>query len=72
MVKSLEATKTCLAKNVRRLRTKIGMTQEELAEYVGIYRTYLSRIESGQANPSLSVIIALASALETSPDQLLQ
>jgi len=72
MAKSLEATKACLAKNVRRVRMNTGMTQEELAEYVGIYRTYLSRIESGQANPSLSVIIALAIALDTSPGQLLQ
>lgn len=39
------------------------MTQEDLAERCGLYRTYLSRIESGGANPTLTMIHALAGSL---------
>jgi len=48
-----------------------GMTQEELADAANLFRTYMSRIESGHANPSLTVIHSLASALSVPPGQLL-
>ena len=57
--------------NVKRMRQLRNISQEVLAQRCGIYRTYLSRIESGQANPSLLVITALASALEMEPSDLL-
>lgn len=48
---------------VRELRGARQVTQEELAERVGVFRTYLSRIETGLANPTLTMIHALADAL---------
>jgi transcriptional regulator with XRE-family HTH domain len=39
------------------------MTQEDLAERCGLFRTYMSRIETGQANPTLTMIHALAATL---------
>ena len=39
------------------------MTQEDLAERCGLFRTYLSRIETGRANPTLTMIHALAASL---------
>jgi transcriptional regulator with XRE-family HTH domain len=57
--------------NVKCLRTARQLTQAAVAEQCGIFRTYLSRIESGEANPSLTVIVALASALEVLPHELL-
>jgi transcriptional regulator with XRE-family HTH domain len=39
------------------------MTQEDLAEHCGLFRTYMSRIETGRANPTLTMIHALAVAL---------
>jgi transcriptional regulator with XRE-family HTH domain len=47
------------------------MTQEDLAEKCGIYRTYLSRIESGNANLTLVVLVALANSLQVMPHELL-
>lgn len=47
------------------------MTQEELAEKCGIFRTYLSRIESGNANLTLVVLVALAISLRVQPQDLL-
>ena len=39
------------------------MTQEDLAAHCGLFRTYMSRIETGQANPTLTMIHALATSL---------
>jgi transcriptional regulator with XRE-family HTH domain len=57
--------------NVKRMRQLRDISQEVLAQRCGIYRTYLSRIESGRSNPSLMVIVALAEALEVEPCDLL-
>ncbi len=56
--------KIVVGKQVRRLRLKAGMTQDILSERCGIYRTYLSRIEAGSANPTLLILIALSASLE--------
>ncbi|MFY8044694.1 MAG: helix-turn-helix domain-containing protein, partial [Rhodoferax sp.] len=42
---------------MRDLRLESQLTQEVLAERCGIFRTYLSRIESGVANPTLVVLV---------------
>jgi len=62
---------------IKELRDGKGMTQEDLAEAADLFRTYISRIETGLANPSLTVIHALANAMAepvgnllTSPTQL--
>ena len=39
------------------------MTQEDLAHRCGLFRTYMSRIETGAANPTLTMIYALAGSL---------
>ena len=56
---------------VKKLRAKANISQEVLAERCGIYRTYLSRIESGTANPTLVVLVALALTLGVAPSELL-
>ena len=48
---------------VRELRLAQGLTQEDLAERCGLFRTYMSRIETGVANPSLTMVHALATSL---------
>ena len=40
------------------------MTQDDLAAHCGLFRTYMSRIETGQANPTLTMVHALATSLE--------
>jgi len=48
---------------VRVLRNEAGMSQVVFAERCGFYQTYLSRIETGQANPSLNAIEVISSSL---------
>jgi transcriptional regulator with XRE-family HTH domain len=57
--------------NVRHLRHQKGISQEALADKTGIFRTYLSRIETGRSNPTLAVLDALAGALDVLPHSLL-
>jgi transcriptional regulator with XRE-family HTH domain len=49
---------------VRRLRVEAKMSQQELAERWDIFRTYLSRIENGIANHTITVMVAPAAALK--------
>jgi len=39
------------------------LTQEDLTHRCGLFRTYMSRIETGNANPTLTMIHALAASL---------
>lgn len=48
---------------VRVLRLKAGISQEELAARSGLHRTYISSVERGQRNISLTNIHSLADAL---------
>jgi len=49
--------------SVRALRQAHGLTQVEFSEKCGFYQTYLSRIENGQANPTLNAMEVIAVAL---------
>jgi transcriptional regulator with XRE-family HTH domain len=48
---------------VRELRLEAGLSQVEFGERCGFYQTYLSRIENGQANPTLNAVEVIANAL---------
>ncbi len=48
---------------VRQLRLAAGLTQIEFAERCGFYQTYLSRIETGRANPTLNALEVIANGL---------
>ena len=52
-----------LQNNLKRARTKAGLTQGELAAQAGISRQAYSSLESGNANPSTEVSLRLAQAL---------
>lgn len=60
-----------LGRQVRMLRQLAGMTQDDLCERCGIFRTYLSRIENGIVNPTLTVISALSGTLKVQAWELL-
>jgi transcriptional regulator with XRE-family HTH domain len=56
---------------LKQLRDEAGLSQEDLADAAGLFRTYMSRIETGLANPTLTVICALSEALNIGPYELL-
>ena len=53
-----------LGKNVRAIRLGRGWTQEKLAEVAEIHPVYISYIEQGTRNPSITKILQIARALE--------
>ena len=57
---------------VRQLREARGWSQEQFAEAADLHRTYVSGIERGTRNPTLTVIIRLAAGLNISPSKLLE
>jgi transcriptional regulator with XRE-family HTH domain len=61
-----------LANNLRQHRLRCNLTQEKLAYIAEIEYSQVSRIERGLVNTSVSVIFALARALEIKPGQLLE
>lgn len=64
--------KKAVGSRIKALRAQNSISQEILSERCGIFRTYLSRIESGLANPTLVVLVALAHSLDIEPYELLQ
>ena len=61
-----------VGQNVRRLRTKKGLTQEQLAFEAKIDLTYVGGIERGERNPSLLVMVRIADALSVPVQNLLE
>ncbi len=57
---------------IKELRLATGMTQEAFADHCGFARTYMSRIETGGANPSLDAIKVLADALDVELTELFE
>lgn len=51
-----------LGLRIKELRVEHGFTQEELSDRSGMFRTYMSRVESGQANPTLTMLYQIADA----------
>ena len=52
-----------LAANLRKLRQDKGLSQEAFADEAGLHRTYVSDIERGARNPTITVVEKLAHAL---------
>lgn len=60
-----------LGSNVRRLREAKGWSQEDYADRAGIHRTYVSDIERGRRNPTVTVVEKLARPFDIAPGELL-
>lgn len=60
-----------IGQRIRRIRKAHKLSQEELAEKVGISTTHMSHIETGNTKLSLSVFVDIAEALEVQTDSIL-
>jgi transcriptional regulator with XRE-family HTH domain len=57
---------------VRKRRSRLGLSQEQLAFRAGLHPTYISGIERGERNVSLINLVRVAGALEVDPGQLVR
>ena len=70
--KSAPHPRLTLARNLRRIRAKKEISQEELASLAGLHRTYVGSIERCERNVSIDNIAKLAAALGVPPSSLLE
>lgn len=59
-----------LGQNIRRNRTRLGLTLEDLGELSGLHPSYVGQVERGTKKASLAAIDRLARALKTSVGKL--
>jgi transcriptional regulator with XRE-family HTH domain len=52
-----------LSRNLQRLRKQKAWSQEEFADRAGLHRTYVSGVERGVRNPTITVVEKLAVTL---------
>jgi len=61
-----------LGKNLKRIRTEKAISQGDIARSFGVSRGFISNIENGKTNPTLTTITKLAKAVGVSSDKLLK
>lgn len=70
--KEKSATRKTLGQILKEHRVRCKMTQEFVAERLGVSRQAVSKWESGASDPSTSNLLALARLFEVSPEELLR
>ena len=61
-----------LGSNLKRIRTQKGISQGDIGRELKVSRGFISTIENGKTNPTLSTISKLAKALGISSSELLK
>lgn len=59
-----------LGLNLKKIRTKKGISQGDIARELEVSRGFISTIENGKTNPTLATIAKLAKAVGVSVDEL--
>ncbi|NDJ20750.1 helix-turn-helix domain-containing protein [Nostoc sp. B(2019)] len=72
MDKSKQKILRVLGYLVRQRRTELGISQEELGLRANLDRTYISGVERGVRNPSLTALVSLAYGLDIKVSVLLE
>ena len=67
------ATGNNVGKNIKKRRTKLGLSQEDFAQKAGVKYTTLTKIESGVIKtPSVLMVEKIAKALDVSIEELIK
>ena len=59
-----------LGENLKKIRARKNVSQVDIANILGVHRSFISNIENGKNNPTLSTIANLAKALNVPVDEL--
>ena len=70
--KETNVVRKTLGETLKEHRERCKMTQEFVAEHLGVSRQAVSKWETGASDPSTANLIALAKLYGVSPDQLLK
>ncbi len=69
--KQLPTPQEAFGRVLRQLRLASGMSQEQLGLESGVQRNFISLIETGQNQPTVTTIFRLAKALKIKPSELI-
>ena len=61
-----------LGKNLKRIRTKKGISQGDIVRALGMPKSFVSNIENGKTNPTLATITKIAKAIGVSVGELMK
>ncbi|MEX0672582.1 MAG: helix-turn-helix transcriptional regulator [Candidatus Paceibacterota bacterium] len=61
-----------LGENLKKIRLSKGIKQVEIAKMLEVDRSFVSNIENGKTNPTLSTIASIAKVLGISTNELLK
>ena len=61
-----------LGKNLKRIRTQKGISQGDIVRQLGMPKSFVSNIENGKTNPTLSTITKIAKAIGVSVGELMK
>lgn len=67
----LELDDRAIGKRIKIARIRVGLTQEAVAERIGITPQHVSNIETGNSSVSLTTLVAIANLLNVTMDELL-
>ena len=68
----MTSDKNNIGDNIKKLRAKLNLTQDDLARKSGVKYTTLSKIESGVVTkPTVQIVAKIAKALDASIEELL-
>lgn len=70
--KPRESARERFARNLRRRRHELDLSQEKLAEYCGLHRTYIGSVERAERNISIDNMERIAVALGCDIGDLLE
>ena len=65
-------TRKAIGARIRFLREQNGLTQVSFANMVNVERAYLSKIESGERNPSIGMLERIAGGIDMSLSEFLE
>ncbi|MBO5179379.1 MAG: helix-turn-helix transcriptional regulator [Clostridia bacterium] len=60
-----------LGKRIKQYREKVGLTQFQLAEKIGVSEFYISALETGRRNPGRKILVKLANEMKVPIEALL-
>lgn len=65
-----EVLSAIVGTNIRRFRVYAGLSQDQLAEKLGVSKNYVSMMENGVKFPSAQTIASLSNSLQVQPYEL--
>jgi transcriptional regulator with XRE-family HTH domain len=66
----MESEAKRLGKNLKRIRIEKGVSQVAIAQSLSVSRGFISNIENGKTNPTLSTITNIAKALDVGIEEM--